>query len=79
MESSLHLIVNGVPRTIDGVASPSTLTTVIEHLELRPDRVAVELNDEIAPRNRWPELAVKSGDRVEIVHFVGGGAMDFRR
>ena len=74
MESALHLIVNGVPRTLDGLASPSTLTAVIERLELRPDRVAVELNSEIAPRAQWPELAIKDGDRVEIVHFVGGGS-----
>lgn len=74
MESALHLIVNGVPRTLDGLASPSTLTTVIERLELRPNRVAVELNSEIAPRTQWPELAIKDGDRVEIVHFVGGGS-----
>jgi thiamine biosynthesis protein ThiS len=47
---------------------------VIEQLELRPDRVAVELNSEIAPRTEWPELAIKDGDRVEIVHFVGGGS-----
>lgn len=74
MEPALHLIVNGVPRTLDGLASPSTLTAVIERLELRPDRVAVELNSEIAPRTQWPELAIKDGDRVEIVHFVGGGS-----
>ena len=73
MESTLQLIINGVPRTLDGLASPSILSAVIEHLELRPDRVAVELNSEIAPRRQWPELAIKDGDRIEVVHFVGGG------
>lgn len=73
MEPALHLIVNGVPRTLDGLASPSSLTAVLDRLEMRPDRVAVELNSEIAPRTQWPELAIKDGDRVEIVHFVGGG------
>ena len=74
MEPALHLIVNGVPRTLDGLASPSPLTSVLERLELRPDRVAVELNGEIAPRPQWPELSIQDGDRVEIVHFVGGGS-----
>ena len=74
MEPALHLVVNGVPRTLDGLASPSPLTSVLERLEMRPDRVAVELNSEIAPRAKWPELVIQDGDRVEIVHFVGGGS-----
>lgn len=74
METSIHLIVNGVPQTLDGIASPSPLTAVLERLEMRPDRVAVELNSEITPRDQWGELTVKDGDRVEIVHFVGGGS-----
>lgn len=73
MEPALHLIVNGVPRTLDGLVSPAPLTSVLERLEMRPDRVAVELNSEIAPRAQWGDLTIKDGDRVEIVHFVGGG------
>jgi thiamine biosynthesis protein ThiS len=75
MEQELHLIVNGVPRTLDGLGSPSPLTSVLERLEMRPDRVAVELNSEIAPRTQWMELTIQDGDRVEIVHFVGGGSL----
>jgi sulfur carrier protein len=73
MEPALHLIVNGVPRTLEGLASPSLVASVLDRLELRPDRIAVELNSEIAPRAQWNELTIKDGDRVEIVHFVGGG------
>ena len=51
-----------------------TLAALIESLNMKPDRVAVELNREIVPRNRWPETPLKEGDRLEIVHFVGGGA-----
>ena len=40
---------------------------------MKPDRVAVELNREIVPRDRWSETLLKDGDRLEIVHFVGGG------
>lgn len=35
--------------------------------------VIIELNESIVPRDRWPGLALKEGDRVEIVSFVGGG------
>lgn len=50
-----------------------TLAALIERLGMKPDRVAIELNREIAPRDRWSEVALKDGDRLEIVHFVGGG------
>ena len=42
-------------------------------MELRADRVAVELNGELAPRAAWAATAVRSGDKLEVVHFVGGG------
>jgi thiamine biosynthesis protein ThiS len=40
---------------------------------MKPDRVAVELNREIVPRDRWSQTMLKDGDRLEIVQFVGGG------
>lgn len=73
MESALRLVVNGQPRTLDGMDSPAPLAAVLERLELRADRVAVELNGEIAPRTKWAELTVADHDRIEVVHFVGGG------
>lgn len=73
MESALTLVINGQPRTLDGLGSAAPLSTVLERLELRPDRIAVELNGEIAPRTRWGELTVMDRDRIEVVHFVGGG------
>jgi len=54
-----------------------TLAALLELLKLPGDRIAVELNLEIAPRNRWSQTVVKDGDRLEVVHFVGGG-LDFR-
>ncbi len=73
MDSALHLVVNGVPRSLEGLGSPASLTSVLERLELRPDRIAVELNGEIAPRTKWAEMTVADGNRIEVVHFVGGG------
>ncbi len=65
---TIHL--NGERREIpEGL----TLATLLEWLKLTADRVAVERNLEIVPRERWPETPIETGDRLEVVHFVGGG------
>ncbi|MGA8273355.1 MAG: sulfur carrier protein ThiS [Candidatus Sulfotelmatobacter sp.] len=71
----MNLHINGEPKDFPS-SSPAqfTLTALIESLGIKSDRVAVELNREIAPRNLWPQTVLKDGDRLEIVHFVGGGA-----
>jgi thiamine biosynthesis protein ThiS len=70
---ALVLNVNGQNRTFEELNSPAPLAEVVGQMMLKADRVAVEHNGEIASRTRWSELMVKSGDRLEIVHFVGGG------
>jgi len=50
-----------------------TVAALVEQLDLKADRLAVELNLEILPREQWTRTALKDGDRLEIVHFVGGG------
>jgi sulfur carrier protein len=73
----MNLQINGEARTFPDPASPDsfTLTNLIESLGMKSDRVAIELNREIAPRDTWQQIALKDGDRLEIVHFVGGGAI----
>jgi sulfur carrier protein len=61
---------NGERRTLRAGASVREL--VVETLRLPPDRVAVELNRELLPRAGW-DRRLESGDRLEIVTFVGGG------
>ena len=68
------LTVNGKERIVESLGSPAMLGEVLEALALRADRVAVELNGELTPRTGWSQQAVRTGDRLEIVHFVGGGA-----
>ena len=68
----MNLFINGDERTFDLPAS-ATLAALIENLGMKSDRVAVELNRDIVPRDRWPETQLKDGDRLEVVHFVGGG------
>lgn len=51
----------------------TTLPALIESLSLAPERIAVELNGEVVRRAEWPGITLNEGDRVEVVHFVGGG------
>lgn len=69
----LTLVLNGQSRTLEALASGSSLQQLVETLELKSDRVAVEHNGEIAPRTSWGAVGVADGDRIEVVHFVGGG------
>jgi len=50
-----------------------TLAQLITELDLPPARIAVELNREVVRRNDWDATELRDDDRIEIVHFVGGG------
>jgi thiamine biosynthesis protein ThiS len=63
--------VNGESREVD---DHSTLTTLIADLALPAQRIAVELNRTVVHRSEWPTTELNEGDRIEVVHFVGGGA-----
>lgn len=66
----MRLTINGKEQTFD---APLTLAHLIEQLGMKGDRVAAELNRDIVSRTSWSETALKDGDQLEIVHFVGGG------
>ena len=66
----MNLIINGEDRQFDSV---SNISSLLERLGMKPDRVAVELNRDLIPRDRWPSTHLSDGDKLEIVHFVGGG------
>ena len=51
-----------------------TLDELVGQLSLAPERVAIELNREVVRRARWSETVMRDGDKIEIVHFVGGGS-----
>ncbi len=67
----MKIEINGEPRNFDG---PLTLAGLVEALGMKLDRVAVELNREIVSREQWSQTQLSEGDRLEIVHFVGGGS-----
>ena len=68
----MKLQINGEDKTFDSVGA-FTLAALVESLGMKPDRVAVELNRDIVPRGRWAETILSDGDKLELVHFVGGG------
>jgi sulfur carrier protein len=70
---SLSLVLNGQQRDFPNLSDSASLEQLIQDLGLKSDRVAIEHNGEIAAKSTWPQTALKPGDRLEIVHFVGGG------
>lgn len=69
----MNLQLNGEIRAFDNLPVPFTLAALVEKLGMKADRVAIELNRDIAPRDLWSQTVLKEGDQLEIVHFVGGG------
>jgi sulfur carrier protein len=66
----VQVIVNDEPRTLpDG----ATVADLVASLALGPRRIAVEVNVQIVPRATYAQTALHDGDRIEIIHFVGGG------
>lgn len=68
----MRLQINGEEREFAG--EQLTLAALVEQLGMKFDRVAVELNRDIVSRDRWPQTNLHDGDRLEVVHFVGGGS-----
>ncbi|HYE64868.1 MAG TPA: sulfur carrier protein ThiS [Pyrinomonadaceae bacterium] len=66
----MKIEINGERRDVPDRISISDL---IKHLALAPERLAIELNREVIRRADWPHTQLSEDDRLEIVHFVGGG------
>lgn len=66
----MRITLNGETKEIE---EGTTLLALVEQLKLAPERLAVELNLDVVRRDEWPAVKLSDGDRVEIVHFVGGG------
>jgi thiamine biosynthesis protein ThiS len=66
----ISVTINGeirkVPAEID-------LDRLLELFSLPAKRIAIELNKAVIPRADWPKTFVSDGDKIEVVHFVGGG------
>ena len=67
---AVQVIVNDEARTL---AAGATVADLVAALGLGPRRIAVEVNRAVVPRTDYGATALREGDRVEIIHFVGGG------
>lgn len=66
----MRIEVNGESREVE---RGTTLYRLVKQLALTPERLAIEHNREVVRRADWPQTELSEGDRIEIVHFVGGG------
>jgi sulfur carrier protein len=69
----MNVIINGEERSFPELGLDAKVADLIAVLGLKGDRIAVEHNGEIAARSGWDAAALNPGDKLEIVHFVGGG------
>jgi thiazole synthase len=67
---AVEITLNGETRRLD---APLSVRGLLESLGLDPAKIAVERNLEIVPRSAYDATPVCDGDRIEIVHFIGGG------
>ena len=66
----MRLEVNGEPREL---AEGVSLQELVQFLKLKPEQIAIEVNQVVVRRAEWASTILKEDDRIEIVHFVGGG------
>jgi len=66
----MDIILNGKPHKL---TTGATIADLLEQLDLTGRRIALELNEDIVPRSRYESQRLAAGDRVEIVHAIGGG------
>jgi sulfur carrier protein len=69
----MYFVVNGQSREFPQLTPGAQIRDLIAELGLKGDRLAIEQNGNIVPRSEWGSAALADGDRLEIVHFVGGG------
>jgi sulfur carrier protein len=66
----MHVQINGEPRE---VPAGTTVADLVVDLAARGQRFAVEVNEELIPRSLHADRRLVEGDRVEVVHAIGGG------
>ncbi|HXZ84889.1 MAG TPA: sulfur carrier protein ThiS [Myxococcota bacterium] len=67
----MQYVLNGQPQS---AGAPLSVLELLTRFELLKRRVAVAINAEVVPKSRFAEVWIREGDRVEVIHAVGGGA-----
>ena len=55
------------------VINGTNLNELLNKLKLQKNKIAIEVNGEIIERSKYPNLILRRDDKVEVVHFIGGG------
>ncbi len=66
----MRVLINGETRNIE---SELNLRELLEKLELPTERIAIELNKDVIRKKDWETVKIADADKIEIIHFVGGG------
>ena len=66
----MQVLINGETRKIE---SELNLRELLEKLELPTTRIAIELNKDVIRKKDWETIKINDADKIEIIHFVGGG------
>ena len=66
----MQIIVNGESKEIE---KELNLTELLKRLELPSERIAIELNKTVVRKKDWETVKIADSDKIEIIHFVGGG------
>ncbi len=66
----IRVFINGKENFLD---SNINILSLLQQLNLKPERVAVEVNKNVIPKEDFEEYILRDGDKIEIVRFVGGG------
>ena len=66
----MKVVINGETKEI---AENFNLIELLKHFSLPDERIAVELNKEVVRKKDWENIKINDADKIEIIHFVGGG------
>ena len=66
----MTIVVNGETKEIP---KEINLSELLELLALPSERIAIELNKQVVRKKDWANIVIKDADKIEVVHFVGGG------
>ena len=66
----MQVLINGETRKIENELN---LRELLEKLELPTERIAIELNKDVIRKKDWETIKISESDKIEIIHFVGGG------
>ncbi len=66
----MRLFINGKEKELEG---EMTIGRLLKEKKIRPEVVTVELNDKIIEREKYGDIILKEGDRLELVYYMGGG------